>query len=117
MDNIRRKLDAQHAIDTTAGVTSGFNANMPWDKVFLVAANDKEFIHEFSELLRETHNLKIDQSVLDNMLQSLHRTSASTNSTSTRNKVTFVLALLAERKFLINLVRSLLRLVLQATTA
>ena len=76
-----------------------------------VAANDKDFLSRFSELLRETQNLKIDQSVLDNMLQSLYKTSTNQKSSSTRYKVSFVLALIAERKFFINLARSLLRIV------
>ena len=40
-----------------------------------VAANDKIFLVRFAELLRETQNLKIDQEVLDDMLQSLYKTS------------------------------------------
>ena len=40
-----------------------------------VAANDKDFIVKFSELLRKTQNLKLDQEVLDNMLQPLCKVS------------------------------------------
>ena len=43
-----------------------------------VAANDKEFLSRFTELLRETQNLKIDEQVLDNMIKSLYK--AATNS-------------------------------------
>ena len=66
--------------------------------------------------------MKIDQTVSDNMLQSLYKTSSNNNggqstvnSSSARYKVSFVQALLAERKFFVNLVRSLLRIVTQAT--
>ena len=44
------------------------------------------------------------------MLQSLYKAAHSAQSSSVRNKVTFIMTLLAERKFFINLVRSLLRL-------
>lgn len=74
-----------------------------------MAANDKDFLHNFAELLRATLNLKIDSTIQDNMLQSLFKASnSSVQSSSARCKVYFVQALLAERKFFINLIRSLL---------
>ena len=36
-----------------------------------VAANDKNFLQQFTELLRDTQNLKIDESVIDNLIKSL----------------------------------------------
>lgn len=80
-----------------------------------VAVNDKTFLDKFSHLLRETQNMKIDQSVLDNMLKSLYKASSQKSNASTQYKVAFIEALLGERKFLINLVRSLLRIVLNQT--
>ena len=82
-----------------------------------MAANDKEFLISFSNLLRDSQNLKLDEQVIDNMLKSLFKTnSAGSNksNSSAQYKVAFIQALLGERKFLINLVRSLLRVVLSA---
>ena len=58
-----------------------------------VAANDRDFIFQFTELLRETQNLKIDPTVQENMLQSLYKTSnhqSSSKSSSAQYKISFI---------------------------
>ena len=79
-----------------------------------VVVNDKNFIEKFRELLRGTQNLKIDNKVIEHLINSLEKNTSSVSKIEAR--ISFVLTLLSERKFFINLIRSLLGIVNRANS-
>ena len=68
---------------------------------------DSTFMHKFSEVLKETRNLKIDNSVIENCIKSIQR---NKSDKKVQFKVAFLEAILSERKFFLNLIKSLLKM-------
>ena len=72
-------------------------------------AKDKKFLDNLDDLLQVTDGLQLDQLIVDNMLLGLEKVTPCADTA--RFKVQFVEALFAERKFFINMVRSLLQMI------
>ena len=79
-------------------------------------AHDKEFLADFSQLLKQSNDLKFDQGSLDQILQSFSMPAIKGENAGVKDKVAFVKAILAERTFFINFIKSLLRRLAHVTS-
>ena len=72
-----------------------------------VIANDRDFLASMEQILADTSLLKLSQPYIDLLLQSL--CVGDLSQAFIQERITFVHALLSERKFFVNLIKSLLK--------